>query len=87
MPWSDLTTALHELYPHWNDERISLLITCAKRDLKQSSIEKNEFEFLLLFTEDDEGRVGEFLTNIRQQLQLDKAEYIEKITELLIGNP
>ncbi|CAF4175591.1 unnamed protein product, partial [Rotaria magnacalcarata] len=85
--WLDLATALHELYPHWTNERISVLITSAERDLKESTIENNELPFLLLFTVDDEGHLGEFLINIRQQLKLDKIEYIEKITDLLIGYP
>ncbi|CAF2969513.1 unnamed protein product [Rotaria sp. Silwood2] len=85
--WSDLVTALHELYPNWTNERISLLIIAAERDLKQSSKERNDLEFLLLFTEDDEGHIGEFLMTIRQQLKLDKIEYIEKIKDLLIGYP
>ncbi|CAF3572514.1 unnamed protein product [Rotaria sordida] len=86
--WSDLLTALHELYPNWINERISLLIIAAEKDLKQSSKERNDyFEFLLLFTEDDEGHIGEFLMTIRQQLQLDKIDYIEKIKDLLIGYP
>ncbi|CAF1532841.1 unnamed protein product, partial [Rotaria sp. Silwood1] len=85
--WSDLVTALHELYPYWTNKRISYLIMAAERDLQQSSKERNDLEFLLLFTEDDEGHIGEFLMNIRQQLQLDKTEYIEKIKDLLIGYP
>ncbi|CAF3338072.1 unnamed protein product [Rotaria socialis] len=85
--WLDLASALRELYPHWTNERISLLITSAERDLKKSTIDNNELQFLLLFTVDDEGHLGEFLINIRQQLKLDKIEYIEKITDLLIGYP
>jgi hypothetical protein len=63
------------------------LIISAERDLQQSSNEKNNFEFLLLFMEDDEGRIGEFLKNIREQLQFDKNEYIEKIKNILIEYP
>ncbi len=37
--------------------------------------------------EDDEGRIGEFLKNIREQLQFDKNEYIEKIKNILIEYP
>lgn len=59
----------------------------AKKDLQISSSEEDEFKFLLLFTEDDEGHVGEFLMTIRKQLQLDKIEYIEKMKDLLIGYP
>ncbi len=36
--------------------------------------------------EDDEGHIGEFLMNIREQLQLDKNQYIEKIKDILIGH-
>jgi hypothetical protein len=85
--WSDFVNALHQLYPYWTDERISLLIKSAERDLQESSIEKNEFEFLVLFMEDDEGHIGEFLKTIREQLQLDKNEYIEKIKNILIEHP
>jgi hypothetical protein len=63
------------------------LIISAEKDLQQSSNEKNNFEFLLLFMEDDEGRIGEFLKNIREQLQFDKNEYIEKIKNILIEYP
>ncbi len=63
------------------------MIISAERDLQQSSNEKNNFEFLLLFMEDDEGRIGEFLKNIREQLQFDKNEYIEKIKNILIEYP
>ncbi|CAF1462249.1 unnamed protein product [Adineta steineri] len=79
--------ALHELYSHWTNERVSLLIRSAERDTQQSSIEKNDLRVFLLFMEDDEGHIGEFLMTIRQQLQLDKNEYIEKIKNLLIGYP
>jgi len=85
--WSDFIQALHELYPNWTNERILRLITSAERELQQTSIEKNEFEFLLLFMEDDQGRIGEFLKNIREQLYIDKNEYIEKIKNLLIDHP
>ena len=80
-------TALHELYPHWTNERIALLIISAERQLEQTSTQKNELEFVLLFTEDDEGHIGEFLMTIRKQLQIDKMEYVEKIKDLLIGQP
>ncbi len=63
------------------------MIISAEKDLQQSSNEKNNFEFLLLFMEDDEGRIGEFLKNIREQLQFDKNEYIEKIKNILIEYP
>jgi hypothetical protein len=53
------------------------LIISAERDLQQSSNEKKNFEFLLLFMEDDEGRIGKFLKNIREQLEFDKNEFIE----------
>jgi hypothetical protein len=85
--WEDFINALRQLYPNWTDERISLLINSVKRDLQQSCIERNEFEFLVLFMEDDEGHIGEFLKTIREQLQLDKNEYIEKIKNILIGHP
>jgi hypothetical protein len=85
--WSDFINALHQLYPNWTNERISQLIITAEKELQQSSIEKNKFEFLLLFMEDDEGHIGEFLKCIREQLQLDKNEYIEKIKNLLIEHP
>jgi hypothetical protein len=63
------------------------LITSAENELQQSSIETNELEFLLLFMEDDEGHIGEFLRTIREQLQVDKNEYIEKIKDIFIGHP
>ena len=85
--WSELIDALHELYPNWTDERISRVMIAAEKELRQSSIEKNELEFFLLFMEDDEGRIGEFLRSIRTELQIDKNEYIEKIRNLLIGHP
>jgi hypothetical protein len=85
--WSDFINALHELYPNWTNERISRLIISAERELQQSLNEKNQFEFLLLFMEDDEGHIGEFLKSIREQLELDKYEYIEKIKNILIGHP
>ncbi|CAF4110686.1 unnamed protein product, partial [Adineta steineri] len=85
--WSDFINALHELYSNWTNERISLLIRSAERDTQQSSIEKNDLRVFLLFMVDDEGHIGEFLMTIRQQLQLDKNEYIEKIKNLLIGYP
>jgi hypothetical protein len=85
--WSDFINALHQLYPNWTNERISQLIISAEKELQQSSIEKNKFEFLFLFMEDDEGHIGEFLKCIREQLQLDKNEYIEKIKNLLIEHP
>ena len=37
--------------------------------------------------EDDEGHIGEFLTSIREQLQFDKYEYVEKIKNILIRYP
>jgi hypothetical protein len=82
-----LVAALHELYPNWTKERISRLIIAAERELQQSSIDKNELEFLLLFMEDDEGHIGEFLRSIREELQVDKNEYIEKIKNILIDHP
>ncbi|CAF1087038.1 unnamed protein product [Adineta steineri] len=87
IPWSHFINALHQLYSNWTNERISLLIRSAERDTQQSSIEKNDLRVFLLFMEDDEGHIGEFLMTIRQQLQLDKNEYIEKIKNLLIGYP
>ncbi len=82
-----MVAALHELYPNWTKERISRLIIAAERELQQSSIDKNELEFLLLFMEDDEGHIGEFLRSIREELQVDKNEYIEKIKNILIDHP
>ncbi len=85
--WSDLIKTLHELYPNWTNEQILRLIISAEKDLQQSSNEKNDFEFLLLFMEDDEGCVGEFLKGVREQLEFDKNEYIEKIKNVLIEYP
>jgi hypothetical protein len=81
--WSELIEGLRELYPMWANERILRLIKSAERELQQSV----EVEFLLLFMEDDEGHVGEFLRSIREELHEDKNEYIEKIKTILIGHP
>jgi hypothetical protein len=78
-----LIQALHELYPNWTEERISRVMKSAERELQQ----ENPFEFWLLFMEDDEGHIGEFLMSIRKELQCDKNEYIEKIRNILIGHP
>ena len=85
--WSELIQGLRELYPLWGNERILRLIKSAERELQQSEQETDELEFLLLFMEDDEGHVGEFLRCIRDELQEDKNEYIEKIKNILIGHP
>lgn len=85
--WSEFTNAIHELHPNWTNECISQLIISAEKQLQQSSKETDELNFLLLFTEDDEGRIGEFLKSIRKQLEFDKNEYIEKIKDILIDHP
>lgn len=63
------------------------MITAAENELQQSSIETTELEYLLLFMEDDEGHIGRFLLTIREQLQVDKNEYIEKLKDIFIGHP
>jgi hypothetical protein len=83
----DLKLVLHELYPHWNRERITRVVMSAERELQRSSIEKTQFEYFLLFMEDDEGHIGEFLRSIREELHVDKMEYIEKIKNILIDQP
>lgn len=84
--WSDFIQGLHELYPKWTNQCLSELIVSVEKELKQSSNDTNEFEYLLLFTEDDEGHIGEFLKSIRKQLQMDKYEYIKKIKDILINH-
>lgn len=82
-----LSDGLRALYPHWTDERIARVITVAGRELQQSSMKQNELGWLVLFTEDDEGRVGAFLRSIREELHIDKEEYIEKIRKVFFGHP
>jgi len=74
----DLRRILHELYPKWSNERIDRLM---------KTIPENDVEYVLLFMEDDEGHVGEFLKAIREELEVEKYEYVEKVKELLIGQP
>lgn len=83
----ELSGGLRTLYPHWTDERIARVITAAGRELQQSSMKNTELGLLVLFTEDDEGRVGAFLRSIREELHIDKEEYIEKIRKVFLGHP
>ncbi|UJR08286.1 hypothetical protein I4U23_012558 [Adineta vaga] len=85
--WANFSKILHELYPNWSQQRLSSLIQAAQQDIQEFYIEKNDLQFMLLFMEDDEGHIGHFLLTIRELLNLDKMEYIEKIKDLLIGHP
>ena len=85
---SELSDALHELYPHWTDERMARVMVAAERELQQSAMdETDKLGCLLLFMEDDEGRIGGFLRRIREELHIDKEEYIEKIRKVFLGHP
>lgn len=84
----ELNDALHVLYPRWTDERIAQVMIAAERELQQLSMQGSDtLGCLLLFTEDDEGRIGGFLKSIRRELLVDKEEYIEKIRKIFIGHP
>ncbi|CAF0773440.1 unnamed protein product [Adineta ricciae] len=85
--WSSLSNVLRELYPEWSTERISSLIQAAQLDTHQASKDENDFQFMFLFMEDDEGHIGNFLSTIRQFSYLDKMAYVDKIKDLLIGHP
>ena len=87
LTWPEFTVALRQLYPNRTNEQIAMLTRSAERELRTSSDDPDGLDFLQLFMEDDEGRVGEFLQAVREQRQLDRDEYVERIKHVLIGHP
>lgn len=79
----DLRRILYELYPKWSNDRIDRLMKSIERDLQQT----DDIEYVLLFMEDNEGHIGEFLRAIREELEIDKYDYVEQIKDLLIEQP
>ena len=87
LSWPEFTAGLRQLYPNRTKEQITMLTRSAERELRRSSDSSDGLDFLQLFMEDDEGRVGEFLQAVREQRQLDRYDYVERIKDVLVGHP
>lgn len=77
--------ALKNFYPRKTPSQIEQLILAAQHDSSHSTDQSLEVDSL--FIEDDEGRYGEFLSILIQQIHADKISYIEQIKQLLLGYP
>nr|XP_002739306.1 PREDICTED: translin-associated factor X-interacting protein 1-like [Saccoglossus kowalevskii] len=82
LPKEKFESILKGFFPLKSEERMNVLINSAISELKLEE-DSNMINYQDLFTEDDEGRNGPFIRNIREQEQEERNEYIEDIIKEL----
>ncbi|CAH1779147.1 unnamed protein product [Owenia fusiformis] len=75
----DFKIALQQYYPEKDEEKINKLIEQAEIELEAK--DEEVLEYRNMFMEDDEGNMGEFLTEVKKQGKDAKLEYVEEIKE------
>ncbi|XP_072013895.1 translin-associated factor X-interacting protein 1-like [Amphiura filiformis] len=70
--------ALREAFDVKEEDNVAALVQAAEEELKAEG-DDALLEYQLLFTEDEEGNSGPFLTKFRQQEKEEKAKYLDQI--------
>lgn len=77
----ELRQGLKEVFPTIDPEMIVAIITAAEVEL--DARDKDEVEYQEMFKEDDEGRTGPFLDEVRKWIKQEKNNYAEDVKQQL----
>ncbi|XP_071495928.1 translin-associated factor X-interacting protein 1-like [Diadema antillarum] len=69
--------ALREFFPIKDDDSIQALVDAAIDELKPE--DESKLQYQELFTEEEDGTVGPFISTLRAQEQAEKLQYVEEI--------
>lgn len=78
----ELRQGLKEVFPLIDPESIVAVITAAEVELDAK--DTDEVNYQEMFKEDDEGRTGPFLDEVRKWMKQDKMNYVEDIKQQLV---